>query len=202
MSQGGSQRVIICHSSASCLTQSLLSLRAVVRSTLATSPPSVAGALAAAGRTRLAKQNATAVPDPTTLFVKTASGWEPSSSLQETLLRTRALYGCGMGLAALRVLTAVVEGAGRTRWWSETDSALVTLLAQIGMDVDQAIGSAKQEMDAERISDPCEVEETRSALLKALKTVEAAATARHVDSPFESAVMTVEQWKTNQSFGR
>ena len=90
MSQGGSQRVIICHSSASCLTQSLLSLRAVVRSTLATSPPSVAGALAAAGRTRLAKQNATAVPDPTTLFVKTASGWEPSSSLQEISLAERS----------------------------------------------------------------------------------------------------------------
>ncbi|TFK92063.1 hypothetical protein K466DRAFT_573321 [Polyporus arcularius HHB13444] len=179
----------------------LTDLQDSIRRTLATSPPSAAAAFTAAARDRLVRSKTNAVPDPNTLFVqKSSSEWEATPELEAVLRRARALYGSGMGLASLRVLTAVVVAAGRTRW--EPDSDLETLLAYIDADISQAVVSAGQEMDAGRTGADEEAE-THKAMASALKACGDSVGAWEGDFPFERAVDSIEQWKPGQaSLGR
>ncbi|KAI0695973.1 hypothetical protein C8T65DRAFT_664482 [Cerioporus squamosus] len=175
----------------------LIDLQDSIRRTLATSPPSVAAAFTAAARDRLARSKANAVPDSDTLFVQTSSsGWEATPQLDTVLRRARALYGSGLGLASLRVLTAVVVAAGRTRW--EPDSDLETLLAYVDADISQAVVSVGQEMDAGRTGAEEEAE-THKAMINALKTCGESVAAWEGDFPFERAMDSVEQWKPGQA---
>ncbi|KAJ2999594.1 hypothetical protein NUW54_g6916 [Trametes sanguinea] len=71
--------------------------------------------------------------------------WEPTDELSGVLSRCRMLYGAGMGVNALTVLTDVVkESVGVT--WKE-DSRMEEMLALVDTDLCQAIQSAKEEMD-------------------------------------------------------
>ncbi|RPD78301.1 hypothetical protein L226DRAFT_531645 [Lentinus tigrinus ALCF2SS1-7] len=175
----------------------LIDLQDTIRRTLATSPPSVAAAFTAAARDRLTRSKADAVPDPVTLFVqKSDSEWEAAADLEAVLHRARALYGSGLGLASLRVLTAVVAGASRIRW--EPDSDMETLLAYIDADIAQAVVSTGQEVDAGRMGVEDEAE-THKTMTSALKECADSVAAWDGDFPFERALDSVEQWKPGQA---
>ena len=116
--------------------------------------------------------------------------------MEAVLRRARALYGSGLGLASLRVLTAVVAAASHVRW--KPDSDLETLLAYIDADIAQAIVSIGQEMDAGR-TDTEEELETHKAMASALKACEASVATWEGDFPFERALDSVGQWKPGQA---
>ncbi|KAI0645462.1 hypothetical protein C8Q79DRAFT_694843 [Trametes meyenii] len=171
-------------------------LQAIVRATLATSPPSTASTFTAAARRHLARANATATPRPGTLFSRQgaqADGpWGPTTELPTVLARSRMLYGAGMGVAAIAVLTGLVQDAAAIRWVE--DSPLEDLLATIDADITQAIQSAKEEYDAGRISvetakEVCDT--LRAALLDNREKVRGWGG----DFPFERALSGVELWK-------
>ncbi|KAI0675062.1 hypothetical protein C8Q78DRAFT_1066924 [Trametes maxima] len=170
-------------------------LQAIVRATLATSPPSTAGTFTAAARRHLARANATATPRPGTLFSQGAQvngPWGPTAELAPVLARSRMLYGAGMGVAAITVLTGLVHDAAGIRWTE--DGSLEDLLATIDADITQAIQSAKEEYDAGRV--PAEVakevcDTLRAALLDNRDKVQVWGG----DFPFERALSGVELWK-------
>ncbi|KAJ3004307.1 hypothetical protein NUW54_g4875 [Trametes sanguinea] len=126
-------------------TNSVFSLRSFARATLASSPPDVAVTFTKAARSHLAKTGAMRPPAAGTLFVQLEGEWEPTDELSGVLSRCRMLYGAGMGVNALTVLTDVVkESVGVT--WKE-DSRMEEMLALVDTDLCQAIQSAKEEMD-------------------------------------------------------
>ncbi|KAI0692248.1 hypothetical protein C8T65DRAFT_586725 [Cerioporus squamosus] len=170
-------------------------LRAIVRGMLATSPPSVAQAFTSAARQRLLRVNAIAVPDTTGMFSagsgeKTAS---PSEKLQDILIRTRTLYGSGMGFASLKILARIVSATVGLRW--EEDSAMEDVLAEIDADISQAIQSSKEEIEGGRVADIQAargvVHELRSAVNDSQMDV------KKWDGafPFERAASSLEYWR-------
>ncbi|KAI0743864.1 hypothetical protein C8Q80DRAFT_1272495 [Daedaleopsis nitida] len=177
-------------------------LQAIIRSTLATSPPSVTDRFKEAARARLVSSNATAIPDRSTLFDELIEGStyrQRSPRLEAVLLRTRALYGAGMGLASVAILTAVVVGTAGIRW--EADSDFENQLAAVDADIAQAIVSAGQELGAKQIKDDAQSQGTRKALLDALVACQDAVCAWGGNFPFERGLASTENWKLDQAFG-
>ncbi|CDO75152.1 hypothetical protein BN946_scf184590.g9 [Trametes cinnabarina] len=170
-------------------------LRAIVRGMLATSPPSVAAAFTAAARQRLVRVKATDVPDTTDFFAAGPDGSsaEPTEKLNSALLRIRTLYGSGLGFASLKILARVVGATVGLRW--DEDGAMEDTLAIIDADISQAIQSAKEELDGNRVMDMQEarevVEELRSAVHESQKDV------KKWDGafPFERAASSLEFWR-------
>ncbi|KAI0329199.1 hypothetical protein GY45DRAFT_1325298 [Cubamyces sp. BRFM 1775] len=170
-------------------------LRAFLRDTLGSTDPSVTGALLVAARLYLDKTNATALPATGTLFVQSADGgvWEATEDLHATLKRSRVLYGAGMGLAALAVLTEVVKSAVGLRW--EEGSPLEEDLAKVDEDLTQAIQSAKEEIDGGRAPAVEQVKTVHDALRKALLEDWKEVEGWGGDFPFGRALPSVELWK-------
>jgi hypothetical protein len=116
---------------------SYFSLRAIVRSLLATGPPALASAFISAARTQLRQTHVKV--SPPLLFTRRPSDGTvlPTSQLTETLGRARSLFGAGMGLASLGVLASVVR-ASRGLTWS-ADSEMADALALVDADICQAL---------------------------------------------------------------
>ncbi|OJT09267.1 hypothetical protein TRAPUB_14264 [Trametes pubescens] len=169
-------------------------LQAFVRTTLATSPPAVAGTFTTAARRHLAKTNAGALPETGTLFATAdGRGAQPTSELLAVLARSRMLYGAGMGLAGLSVLTQVVRATVGKQW--AEDSEMEDVLAAVDADLTQAIQSAKEEIDGGRVADVAAAKQAHGALLKALKDEKQDVERWGGDFPFERALSSVELWK-------
>ncbi|KAH9894999.1 hypothetical protein C8Q73DRAFT_645878 [Cubamyces lactineus] len=170
-------------------------LREFLRSTLGGMGHSVTGTFLATARQHLVRTNATALPTAETLFVQSADGggWEATQELSSILTRSRMLYGAGMGLAALAVLTEIVRSAIGLRW--EEDSRIEAVLAEVDEDVTQAIQSAKEEIDGGRVSEVAQARVVRDALLRVLLEDKKEVEGWGGDFPFERALPSVELWK-------
>lgn len=171
------------------------SLRAIVRGTLAVSPPSVAAAFTAAARQRLVQVNATAPPSFVGLFTtKVEEGNAgPSLELMNTLTRIRALYGAGLGFASLRLLAVVVRATIGIHW--EEGNEMEHTFASIDSDVSQAIQSAKEEVEGDRVSDMEAareaVHELRSAVQDSVRDANGGGGGYH----FEQGELSLRFWK-------
>ncbi|KAI0071641.1 hypothetical protein K474DRAFT_584365 [Panus rudis PR-1116 ss-1] len=119
-------------------------LRAIVRATLATCPPSTTEAFKDAAAKRL--QYRASLPLPSEgLFTSSPGGFaSPNANLEEVLSTARSLYGIGMGLASLRKLTAVVRATLGLKW--EEGGLMSDTLAVVDSDISQAVQSAKEEL--------------------------------------------------------
>ena len=175
------------------------SMQAVVRALLSSTPLEVTVSFNNAVRTRLMKSaKASEVPEPEIIFINTDSTtniWMPSEQLREVLRRARVLYGAGLGLQSLKILTAVVIGATRPGWVPDDD--VEDFLAVIDADICQAIVSSKQEIDAGRAVRQVAAD-VRQALVEALEGCKAA---MQEAFPFERAYMDAKGWQTAHSLG-
>ncbi|CAL1707905.1 unnamed protein product [Somion occarium] len=120
-------------------------LRAIVRSTLATSPPSTSASFIESARKRLQQTYAKVPVASKGLFVTLENGYSiPGPALQDTLSATRSLYGAGMGIISLQKFAEVIRATIGHRW--DEDSELEAMLAVIDADIAQAIQSSKEEL--------------------------------------------------------
>ncbi|KAJ3543815.1 hypothetical protein NM688_g5817 [Phlebia brevispora] len=169
-------------------------LRAIVRATLASSGPNTAAVFTAAARKRLVQTSAKAISSSTTLFDTLENGLSvPAPGLETILRQSRSMYGAGMGVAGLGVLTAVVKATVGLRW--EIDGLMADSLAAVDADISQAIQSAKEELAGGRVSDltaaRAAVKELGMYVAESLKD-----TARWGgEFPFERALASIEYWK-------
>ncbi|KAF5329645.1 hypothetical protein D9619_009511 [Psilocybe cf. subviscida] len=178
-------------------------LRSIIRNLLATGPPGVAPAFTSAARSRL-RQNTKAIPSPVALFRKTSSlsstssasaagPASPTPALYDALTRARSLYGAGLGFASLNVLSTIVRATVGLRW--EDDGDMADILAVIDADIGQAIQSAKEEIDGNRVHDFAAARGTRDELRDAVLTSMADVSSWSGDFPFERASSSIEYWK-------
>lgn len=117
----------------------ITSLRAITRTLLATSTPSLATSFTAAARSRLRQTNAKRIATTNGLFATGQDGIHavPSPELENALARARSLYGAGMGFAGLGLLSSVVKATVGLRW--EQEGFMADILADIDTDICQAI---------------------------------------------------------------
>jgi len=116
------------------------SLRSIVRSLLATNPPTLASAFTTTARSRLRQTNTkSAALKPYPLFIRQSmtSRATPTQHLHDVLRRARSLYGAGLGFSSLSLLTAIVRASVGLRW--EDDDDMADLLAIIDADIGQGI---------------------------------------------------------------
>lgn len=116
------------------------SLRSIVRSLLATNPPSLASSFTTTARSRLRQTHAKSPAlKPYPLFVaqSMASRATPTQHLHDLLRRARSLYGAGLGFSSLGLLASVVRASVGLRW--EEDDDIAELLAIVDADIGQAI---------------------------------------------------------------
>ncbi|KAI0270401.1 hypothetical protein BC834DRAFT_841299 [Gloeopeniophorella convolvens] len=168
-------------------------LRATVRSLLATMPPSTATAFTKAARSRLAHPNASSLPPAQALFTCDRDGNPiPTPAFHSALAHARALYGAGMGLSALGVLTAVVRrtAAPGLRWPRGAD-----VLALLDADVCQALQSSREELDSGRASDLDTARAQFAEIRAALRESAEAAARTGGDFAFEHSAASLEVWK-------
>ena len=121
------------------------SLRSIVRSLLATHPPTLASAFTTTARSRLRQANAkSAALKPYPLFIRQpmTSRATPTQHLHDILRRARSLYGAGLGFSSLGLLTAVVRASVGLRW--EVDDDMADLLAIIDADIGQCIQASNR----------------------------------------------------------
>lgn len=177
-----------------CPLTAKVSMRAVLRTLLATSPPNVTAAFHDAARRRLDKMNAKQLHPATQLFSKSSDGFShPTPELVSVLRRARSLYGAGMGFASLTLLTQVVRATLGIRWREEGDTA--DALAHIDADVTQAIQSCKEELAGGRVADLNGARATVNELHNALTHSDRDAEIRGDEAPFERALASVQYWK-------
>jgi hypothetical protein len=104
---------------------------------LATGPAGFTSAFTGAARNRLREVNARKIP-PFALFTTNESKIVvPTPLLNDILIRARSLYGVGMGIASLEVLSSVVRATWGLRWGE--DSKMAEVLAIVDVDLTQAI---------------------------------------------------------------
>lgn len=172
-----------------------ISLRAIIRTTLASCPPSTANTFTAAARKRLMQMHARSRPSNSLLLFQTLDNGlaVPTQSLETILRRSRAFYGAGMGLASLGVLTEVVKSTLGLHW--DLDGTTADVLAAVDADISQAIQSSKEELGGGRVSDLS----TARLVVRDL-TVAVSESLRDCERwggefPFERALASVEYWK-------
>ncbi|KAI5117817.1 hypothetical protein M0805_004947 [Coniferiporia weirii] len=135
-------------------------LRTIVRSMLATSPPSVAASFVSAARGCLSQTLQRGMAKQVSLFETRerhgranadAVDTAPSAKLHGLLAYSRTLYGAGLGFDSIEVLTGVVRATAGLRWGP--DDRLVDVLAAIDADISQAIQSCKEELAGGNVRD-------------------------------------------------
>ncbi|KAI0790645.1 hypothetical protein C8Q75DRAFT_95882 [Abortiporus biennis] len=167
-------------------------LRAVVRATLATSPPTTTSVFVTAARKRLERSSATKVPSPIGLFNIQGETAVPGKALNDALIQARSLYGVGMGFASLRCLTMIVGATVGLRW--EEDGEMADTLAAVDADVSQAIQSCKEEVAANRVTDLAAAKAAVASLEKALDDSYHDTQSWGGEYPFEKGSISVRYW--------
>src|ERR1700722_2905404 len=113
------------------------SLRAIIRSLLATGPPGFPSAFKNAARCRLRQTNAKKISPWIPFFIQNGGVGVPPPDLEEVLARARTLDGAGMGFDSLGILASVVKATLGVRW--DEDSDMANALAVVEADIGQAI---------------------------------------------------------------
>ena len=128
------------------LTHFVFSLRATVRTLLATTPPNTAAAFTRAARLRLGNVNAKTSPRSLALFTIRPEDGEAiaTKNLHDVLTQARSLYGAGMGFASLSIFASIVRLTHGLRWTMDGETA--DTLTLIDGDICQAIQSSKEEL--------------------------------------------------------
>lgn len=173
----------------------LISLREILRSTLAASPPAVAITLTAAARHRLIQTKAVLPPPSGAFFVARSSDGvtEPTAELTNVLSRIRALYGAGLGFASLEILAVVVRATIGIHW--EDGSDLEGIFASIDADISQAIQSSREEWESGRVTDIETARVAISALRSALEESRLTVEASRGGYRFEQGEFALDFWK-------
>ncbi|CAL1697492.1 unnamed protein product [Somion occarium] len=172
----------------------LVSLRAIVRRTLATNPPSLAACFSEAARERLLQTNATSRPAGILFTKNEADGRTiPGPDLRPTLIRARTLYGAGLGFASLRLLAVVVK-ATQGHMWDE-GGYLENILAEIDADISQALQSSREELDGGRVGDMAMARQAMEELRAAVKESQAGVEGWGGVYPFDRAAVTLDYCK-------
>jgi hypothetical protein len=190
------------------------SLRPILRSLLATQPPSISAAFTNIARSRLQQTESKTHPNDSSFFMRHThnSCVVPTQQLLDTLSRVRSLYGVGLGFASLRVLASVVYATIGLRW--ESDGVMADILAVIDADIGQAIQasvfssertglipdlippqSSKEEIEAGRIRDFVSAREVVSDLRTAVNQSIADTRSWGGEFPFERASFSIQYWK-------
>ncbi|KAI0812577.1 hypothetical protein BC629DRAFT_1712797 [Irpex lacteus] len=156
-------------------------LRAILRATLASCPPSTASAFTAAARKRLVHTNARSRPCATSLFTVTSDGVVvPTPNLHASLRRSRALYGAGMATIG-------------QRW--DLDGETADILAAVDQDISQAYQSMKEELGGGRVTDLAAARSTVQGLKAAVNESLSDCEAWGGEFPFEQALAITDYWK-------
>lgn len=141
------------------------SLRTIVRSMLATSPPTVSASFIASARHCLGQTLQKSVAKQTALFepieVNGRYDIKGSAKLNGLLAYARSLYGAGMGFDSIDILTGIVRTATSLRW--DPNDTVVNDLAIIDADISQAVQSCKEELAGGHVRD---ISIARTALRK------------------------------------
>ncbi|KAG9126381.1 hypothetical protein FRC07_003656 [Ceratobasidium sp. 392] len=167
-------------------------LRAIVRSLLATGPPSTASAFSAVARTRLAQSCPKTPPHPSSLFslVAHTSDPRPTPALYDLLARARAHMGAGLGFHSLTLLVVIVRATVDLRWTE--DGPLADTLAVVDGDIAQAVQSSKEELLAGRVEDMNLARKVVDELRTAMREVELVVELWGADFPYERGLANLE----------
>lgn len=134
---------------------------------------------------------------------------DPSFTLhaQELQSRARALFGAGLGLSSLPLLTLLINGTQSLRW--SEDGSFVDSLAILDGDVSQAIQSSLEEMATMALSesgmDAAWAEEGRKAvydLQATLKACETEVEAWNGEFPFQRGLANVEWLEQSDAWAK
>ena len=98
-----------------------------------------------------------------------------------------------MGFASLKILARVVSATVGLRW--EEDGAMEDTLANIDADISQAIQSAKEEIDNNRVTDLQEAREVVLELRTAVNDSQMDVKKWDGAFPFERAAASLEYWR-------
>ena len=98
-----------------------------------------------------------------------------------------------MGFASLKILARVVSATVGLRW--EEDGAMEDTLANIDADISQAIQSAKEEIDNNRVTDLQEAREVVLELRTAVNDSQMDVKKWDGGFPFERAAASLEYWR-------
>lgn len=170
----------------------LSSLRAIVRSLLATGPPSTTSAFSAVARTRLVQSCPKTPPHPSSLFtlVSHNSDPRPTPALYDLLARARAHFGAGNGLFSLTLLVVIVRATVDLRW--AEDGPLADTLAVVDGDIAQAVQSSKEEIMAGRVEDMMMARKVVDELRTAMREVSLVVELWGADFPYERGLANLE----------
>ncbi|KAI0685208.1 hypothetical protein BC835DRAFT_1290809, partial [Cytidiella melzeri] len=169
-------------------------LRAILRATLTSCPPSTATAFTAAARKRLVHLSSRSRPCATSLFDVMEDGLAvPTPNLHACLRRSRSLYGAGMGLTSLSILTEVVQATVGIRW--DLDGETADILAAVDADISQAYQSSKEEIASGRVSDHNVTRMTVQGLAAAVNQSLSDCEVWGGEFPFEQALAIVDYGK-------
>ncbi|KAF8310661.1 hypothetical protein DL93DRAFT_2061848 [Clavulina sp. PMI_390] len=154
-------------------------LRAVVRALLVSGPPNTSPASSTAGSPRLSSTSdlASSIPDADPIF---------SPQAHDLLTRARALFGAGLGLESLPLLTVLIRGTSTLRW--SEDGGFVDSLAVLDGDISQAIQSATEEITQQVLA----LQLALSDLRAALKSCESEVVSWGGEFPFERGMLNVD----------
>ncbi|KAF8512091.1 hypothetical protein BU17DRAFT_96600 [Hysterangium stoloniferum] len=123
-------------------------LRAVIRSLLSTFPATHAQFNCIA-RARLKQTMAKAtLPAQSSLFASRGGIVVPTHHFGEVLSHARMLFGAGLGVDSLPMLTYVIRATFPLRWTTADNDPLLPHLAILDSDLSQAIQSCKEELAA------------------------------------------------------
>ncbi|KAF9219408.1 hypothetical protein BS17DRAFT_761024 [Gyrodon lividus] len=170
-------------------------LRAITRTLLATSTPSLAASFTAAARSRLRQTNAKRIASTNGLFATGLDGIHavPTPELENVLARARSLYGAGMGFTSIGLLSSVVKATVGLRW--EEEGAMVDILAVIDADICQAIQSCKEELEGGRANDLVAARETISKIWAGVEESSRDVEVWGGEFPFDKTANSIECWR-------
>lgn len=173
------------------------SLRAIVRSLLATGPPGTTACFTSLARTRVQHSTPLKLPSPSALFTTNppSTSAVPTQALYNTLARARALFGVGLGFESLPILTTIIIRTLPLRWEIDTDmeDALIILDA----DLAQAVQSCREQLvyGEELVKDMDSARAAVKALRKAMTQCQEVVESWGGEFPLEKCMMSIEGWK-------
>jgi len=204
-------------------------LRAVVRALLVTGPPNTTSAFQKVVKQRLRRERTndrSSLPPPHTLFTSyvgaspysspssasssaslpsTSSSPEPTDPhftpvVADLLRRARALFGAGLGLQSLPILTLLIHGTHSLHWTEDGD--FVDTLAILDSDISQAVQSSLEEVAASDFDNLVGGAEEGiravTELQKALKACEQEVESWGGEFPFQRGLANMESFLENE----
>jgi hypothetical protein len=184
---------------------------------LAKGPIGFTPAFTEAARNRLREANAKKIPTFALFTTNESKIVVPTPHLNDVLIRARSLYGVGMGIASLGVLTSVVRATLGLRWGE--DSEMAEVLAIVDVDLTQAIQvssdpkkkslithsdqietpqSSKEELESEDSDQNQKAAEIISELRTALESSDDEVTSWGGEVPFERGLDSIKFLKVGK----